>query len=244
MPFWESSAFWGIVGVVGVALGIFASAFFSNRKVLTYNKESSVLITDDISNIPRLAVTMDSRPIQNLIATEIKFYNAGNQTIISSDLAKLEPLGVFIPNAYFGSKISSDNKNSAPIINTINEHTLAIEFDFIKPGESLTLCVWHDGDLSICGDLYSGKLKEGRKERKLLSLYVSIIGTCMLFLFLLSVLLEMLILAVSGKDISLLTLRNIFSCNEFIIAWYASSLIVVIPLVYRIIMSQLKKVFD
>lgn len=232
MPFWESPIFWGIVGIIGVVLGILASAYFSNRKVLEHHMHSSRLIPKNISNIPGLSVTMHGKPIQNLIATEIKFSNGGNQAIESSDFAKAEKLGAAIDGTYYGSEISSSNPNSAPTVKDVDEHTLAIDFDFIKPKDSITLTLWHDGKASIRGDMKFGKVRKGSGKKSHALLW----PISMLFIssFLLS-----LILTLAIADIWEPSIRSFhdFLASPFLYLTITISMaIIVVPiLVYSLI---------
>lgn len=187
MPFGESPVFWGIVSIIVAVLWIVASACFSyfwaNRKVLEHSTHPSALITEDISSIPGLAVMMQGQPIQNLTATEVIFSNAGNQPLQPSDFAKAEPLGVFTSGICYGAQVKANNPNSTPKINAVEEHILDVEFDFLKPKESITLIVWHDGDVSMRGDLISGKVREGKNKGKNTLKSISITLTVFILIF-------------------------------------------------------------
>lgn len=234
MSFLHSPIFWGVVGVVGVFLGIFASAYFSNRKVLEHLEHSSKLIPKDISNIPGLTITMHGKPIQDLIATEIKFFNGGNQTIESSDFAKAEQLGAAIDGTYYGAEISSSNPNSAPAVKVVDEHTLAVDFDFLKPNDSITLILWHNGKASIRGDIKFGKVRKKLGNKSPLSL-----STRMPVMLYITDLLFSALLTFSFSEIwgpSIQSFQDFFT-SPFLNLSYAISLaIIVVPvLVYAFI---------
>lgn len=168
MPFWESNIFWGVAGIVGAVVGVIVSAFFfflgKSKKLLEYQVTSVDLIMDKIANIRGIEVTFNGKPIKSLVSTTIKFTNSGNQTINSDDFAKLEPLNATITgqflNAQHGYKVSSSNPNSYPTIEIKNDNTAIIKFDFLKPKQSLTITLWHSGNLSVGGELKAGKIYE------------------------------------------------------------------------------------
>lgn len=176
MPFWESSLFWGIAGIVaGFVVATFFFLIGKNKKILEYQVTSTNLITKDMAEIPGINITLDGQPVANLISSTVKFMNAGNQTIVPDDFATLEPLGIGVEkhllSLQHGYHISSDNPNSCPLIKAIDDKTINIEFDFLKPKQSFLVTVLHDGDISIFGELKAGKTREFRDK----SLWISIV---------------------------------------------------------------------
>lgn len=171
MMLWESSAFWGIAGIIG---GIVVATFFfvvqRKIKILEYQVDSTKLITDEMINIPGIKITLDSQPVRNLTSTTIKFTNSGNQTITSDDFATLAPLGISVTGRFFniqhGYHTTSDNPNSIPFVKTLDDKTVNIEFDFLKQKQSCSITILHDGALSVLGELKSGKIRK-HKDRKI-----------------------------------------------------------------------------
>lgn len=240
MPFWESPVFWGIVSIIGVCLGIYASAYFSNRKVLEYSIHPSALITEDLSNIPGLTVMMYGQAIQDLTATEVTFSNAGNQTLEPSDFAKTEPLGVSVSGICFGVQLKSDNPNSAPIVNPVDVHIFDVEFDFLRPKESLTLILWHDGDASIRGDLKSGKIRAKSKK-----LDISVLsGALLLGFFEFIIFVPMTFFLADLRNESIFTLNDFLFSKAALLALDLSVLVVVIPLVIFVLIDWIKDLIN
>ena len=144
MPLWESSAFWGIAGIVG---GILVSTFFfirgKSRKILKYEIRSTALITKNMLNIPEISITLAGQPVQSITSSTIKFTNIGNQTITSDDFAKLAPLRISVKNKFFstvdGFQIASDNPYTAPVLHETNENAIDILFDFLRPKQSISI---------------------------------------------------------------------------------------------------------
>jgi len=170
MLFWESNVFWGVAGIVaGVVVATFYFLIGKSNKLLEYEVISTNLITDNITNIPGISIMLDGKSIENLVSTTIKFINSGNQTIVSGDFAVLEPLSVTVTGQFLSTKhgyqVSCDNPNSFPFIKIVNNKTANIEFDFLKPKQSLTITIWHSGKLSVLGELKTGK--KAQIQRKL-----------------------------------------------------------------------------
>ena len=182
MPFWESSLFWGIVGLVGgLAVAVFFFILGKSRRVLGYDITSTPLVTEKMTDIPGLSVTLDGRPVQNLTSTTVKFTNEGNQTITLSDFAAREPLSISFSggllNTWYGHFVSSQNPNSTPTLEIIDDTTMNVEFDFLKPKQAFAVTLLHDGEFSVAGELKSGAVrKSGRYANRLLKKFEVFIG--------------------------------------------------------------------
>ena len=163
MPQFDSSAFWGIAGIV---VGIIVATFFfligKNKKILEYQITSFSLISKELSNIPSINVTFHEQPVKSLISTAIQFTNVGNQTIVSSDFASMDSLSVHIDHLY-GYNVTADNKNLLPLIKSIDDNVIDIKFEFLKPNQSFTVKILHDGDVGVFGELKTGKIRAYRR---------------------------------------------------------------------------------
>lgn len=165
MEFSQSDIF---LTITSALIGAIISAIFfilgKNKKLLEYQIASVNLITEEMTNIPGISIMLDGEPIKNLIATTIKFINSGNQTICPDDFAKLEPLSTVVTDQFLstenGYQINCDNPNSCPSIKIIGDNTANIEFDFLKPKQSFTITLWHSGNLSVLGELKTGKKRK------------------------------------------------------------------------------------
>lgn len=168
MPWNDPNALLGIggivVGLVGIIISVFLYFRSKNKKVLEYHTNSFQLISKKINNISDISIKIDNQSVDDLVLTTIKFINAGNQVIASSDFAVLEPLGIIFKNNFFGSQqrfqCSADNPNSLPSIKIIDDKTLYIEFDFLNPKQSFSVTILHKGSFEIIGDLKGGKKLE------------------------------------------------------------------------------------
>lgn len=164
MPFWESSAFWGIASIAtGAIVSILISIIGKEKRLLEYHIDSFQLIKNRINTIPEIGVTFDNQPVENLILSKVKFSNMGNKMITPSDFATLEPLGMSFAGHFFtsqnGFQCIADNPNSLPLIKIFDDRTLLVEFDFLNPKQSFEVTVLHDDSLTVIGDLKAGKVR-------------------------------------------------------------------------------------
>lgn len=77
---WNSSALWGVIGLVG---GIIVSSFFYflgiKRKSLIYDITTTTLVSKNATQIEKLNITYDNKPIKNLYTSTIKIKNKALQ---------------------------------------------------------------------------------------------------------------------------------------------------------------------
>lgn len=166
MPFWDSSAFWGIAGIVG---GILVATFFfvrgKSKKLLEYQITSTKLITETVSDIPNLKISVGNETTWNLTSTTINFSNMGNSTLYSSDIASKAPIQIISTGRFFNSNeinsqyIKTDNEYLNPFVDVIENNKIIIGFEYLKPKQNFSITVLHDGQLSVSGDLTTGKLQ-------------------------------------------------------------------------------------
>lgn len=198
---WNSSALWGIIGLIG---GIIVSSFFYfisiKRKSLIYDITTTTLVSKNVTQIENLRIIYNNKPISNLYTSTIKIKNNGNSIIERSDFAPSAPLslktdGQFLINSDTGTKLLTENNcNSVyPLIETdengICKKTI-INFDYISKKETISCTVFHTGTLSICGKLKDGKLKNNEKIFKInevilgaiMGAFISSIGSILIFL--------------------------------------------------------------
>lgn len=157
MPFWESSVFWGVAGIV-VGFLISTIYYFAGKE--RYSMKHSIttkqIVTREITNIPEIKVSFDDKPLVELTQSTIKFINSGNQIITPHDYAAKEPLGVHISGHLYKYSASAENSNSMPEIKPLDSKKHKIEFDFLKPKQSFSIVLFHDGSITVFGDLIEG----------------------------------------------------------------------------------------
>ena len=159
MPEFDSSAFWGIAGiVVGI---IVATIFFllgKKKTLLQYNVFTTPLITEKMAGILDARMTIDGQPVKSLTSTTISFVNSGNQRIRSSDFSTQEPLRVILKGHLYGCDVSRGNQKLLPNIEPVNDNVLNISFENLKPRQFFRVTILHDKSLNVVGELTTGTM--------------------------------------------------------------------------------------
>lgn len=89
---WNSSALWGIIGLIGGFIISFIFYKISNKnKKIIYTKNSQTLITNNLSEIDGLNITYKSQPIMNLTSTTVIIKSIGKDIISMNDFGKATP---------------------------------------------------------------------------------------------------------------------------------------------------------
>lgn len=165
MSLLDSSAFWGIIGLIGGILTTLIGNYIAKgRKTITYCSKSIPLIDKRIAQILDRNVTIDGTSIEALSLTTVQFDNSGNQTIEFSDFSNNLPLSIVTTGRFLpfeeGRQIVSKPPTSCIQLNVNDNKRIEIELDNIKPKEFFQIELLHDGHLSISGDLKAGKIKK------------------------------------------------------------------------------------
>lgn len=172
MPFWESSIFWGIAGIVAsIMVSLFFFLYGKNKKILKYKIYSIKLISDNLSTKRGLDITFKGQRVRNMISSVIEFSNVGNQVITSDDFAKSAPLKISAENNFFGGLDGCNimpRESKGVNISEISKKELNIVFEFLQPKQSFSIEVLHDGDISVQGVLKTGKIVNSFSRKSLL----------------------------------------------------------------------------
>ena len=175
---WNSSALWGIIGLVG---GIIVSSFFYfigiKRKSLIYDITTTTLVSKNATQIEKLNITYDNKPIKNLYTSTIKIKNNSNSIIELNDFAPTVPLsliteGEFLVFSDTGVKLFSENtsNNIYPLFEVDDNNVcrkVQIHFDYIAKKEIISCTVFHTDSLYVSGKLKDGKLEGNSKKGSL-----------------------------------------------------------------------------
>lgn len=161
MPKLESSAFWGIAGiVVGIVVATFFFLLQKKKTVLQYAISTTPLITERMSGILNGRIFIDGLPVNSLLSTTITFFNAGNQRITSSDFAVQDPLRINLSGNLYEYVVSVGNQKLLPNIEHQNENVYNISFENLKPRQFFKVTILHDKTLEVSGELTTGTMQE------------------------------------------------------------------------------------
>lgn len=231
MPWWESSLFWGVVGiVVGFLISTIYYLIGKERISMKHHITSKLIITKETLVAAGVNLVFDNQTINQLIETTVKFTNSGNRTIEPLHYATKEPLGIYVVGHFFRYNVWADNKNSIPNIKLIGDDKYKIEFDFLKPKQTFSIKLFHDGTVDVFGELRSGsswglKLNLNlpmyfRMERRCVSPLLRVIEFCALgasgvvIYFVLTF--EPLLFAVIGIILGVIIANLLFSIIKFV----------------------------
>ena len=171
---WNSSITWGIIGLIGGFLVSLLFYFLSKRtKILAYEINSTVLITNEMSQIPGLSIIFENDVIENLTTSTIFISNVGKDVINYEDFASLDILKIDVID---GNLLVLDDDLSKYVSNISdkkinlnlekNSQGCNILFEFIKPKAFFSLTVLHTGNLQVSGTLKNGKVLDNYLRTK------------------------------------------------------------------------------
>ena len=171
---WESNILWGVLGILG---GLIVSIIFFNlsrkTKRIQHEINSTLLVTDKMSEVKGLSIEFKGEPIPNMVSTDIVIMNTGNDTIEPLDFASKDPLSLKIDNGIFLIYNSAndfiDNNVNALIdlhLESLSSSTLKINFDYIEKGDVIILHLLHTGKVTVHGTLKKGKHLADLKTEK------------------------------------------------------------------------------
>lgn len=170
---WNSSMLWGIIGLVG---GFLVSFLFyrlaKKEKKIMCKKDSKVLITNNISQIPELKILYKDSSIMNLSTTTLTLEVIGRDTIEKNDFALASPLrietsGEFLLTNNIESTLTYNSRpmnQVKPIV--VDSNIIYIDYDYLAKYDVVKFTILHTGELNIKGDLKSGVLLKDSSKRR------------------------------------------------------------------------------
>lgn len=215
---WESSALWGIIGLIGgfIISFIFYKIGNKNKKIV-YTKNSQTLITNNLSEIKGLNITYQNQPIKNLTSTTITIKSVGKDIINTNDFGKATPFCIKTTGNFLFQDINSivtSNSNPDNLIEPIikDNNTMLLDFDYLSQGDEITLILLHTETINIDGKLKNGILLNNDLFDKINSIMdiITYIG-CGLLLLLIS----FVYIILRGANGTLISIGN-FLINLFL----------------------------
>lgn len=153
-----------IIAIVSLILAIYYGKKSNKKKKLQYSITSNPLITDSMSNIDGLYVSIDGIQIENLSSTTIFFSNIGNDNIDFSDFSTEKPLVIKVKDGIFTNLKSIDsyvhhrhlkNKNNVNC-SELNNNQVIINFEYLNPKDNFYTTFLHTGTIEVQGILKKG----------------------------------------------------------------------------------------
>lgn len=171
---WNSSALWGIIGLIGgfIVSFIFYKIGNKNKKIV-YNVKSQILITDNLSEIKDLNITYQDKPIKNLTTSTITIKSIGRDTVEMSDFGKATPLcvsttGEFLLQDSINLTITENtNPNNLMKLVSDGDANILLSFDYLSRGDTIVFVLLHTGNLKVNGKLKAGTLLDNNIVKKI-----------------------------------------------------------------------------
>lgn len=188
---WNSSALWGMIGLIG---GIIVSFIFykkgNKKKQIIYIKNSQILISNTLSNIDGLSITYQESPIKNLISTTINIKSIGKGIVDFKDFGKATPFCIktteqfFIPKDINEIIVKNSNPNNLFELIIINDKTININFDYFSYKDEISLSILHTGTIDVEGKIKDGDLlNQSHNDRHKITDFFTICNLSMVLIF-------------------------------------------------------------
>ncbi len=154
-----------IISVILAIVSIVASYIFfrksTKRKKLSIFSFSSEIISKDLTKNEKLQFSYNGQEIKSLTSSTIQIVNEGNDTIESGDFYKGKPLTITTSTPLLSKDddcLTIETSNSKTKISTtyIDEKTIQIEIEALRPKDFVDITLLHSGTIKIDADLKSG----------------------------------------------------------------------------------------
>lgn len=159
-----------ILSISGIILtiffGILSYVFYRKgikKKKLLITSNSTILISEDLSNYSGLQISYNNEEVKTLTSTCITIRNIGNDVIENTDITPSDPIIISTTNKFLSIngeeyKIASSNKKVTTALKKIDDSNLQLSFDFLNPKNELSITLLHNGNIMINGDLKNGNV--------------------------------------------------------------------------------------
>lgn len=159
-----------ILSISGIILtiffGILSYVFYRKgikKKKLLITSNSTILISEDLSNYNGLKISYNNEEVKTLTSTSITIRNIGNDVIEDTDITPSDPIIITTTNKFLSTdsdeyQVISSNKKVSTSLQKINDSKLQLSFDFLNPKNELSVTLLHNGDIFIDGDLKNGSV--------------------------------------------------------------------------------------
>lgn len=163
------SAWITIISLFGVLITVVALILQvkdKKRRVIYYMITSNVILEKKVSQIEGVEVRFKGEEVGNIVATSIKFWNGGNESLEASDFYPENELCVAVPigEKILSASIAGESEDTCKVGVHINEETpnmAKVTFYCLEPKQGATINVYHtntDEEKTV----FSGKIKTGK----------------------------------------------------------------------------------
>lgn len=172
------------LAVLGIAMSVYFYFKSRRRKIPVYRSRTTRIIRSSVNKIDSLEVLYNKKRLNALTITKVAFWNAGKETISSTDISLYDKLRLEIGEGF--EFLSCDVVTQTKIANNFrcsieeDKKTILIEFDYLDYDEGAVLKIRHTGstnaDIVINGSIKGVsaiQIKGGFNKHKNIHIIVS-----------------------------------------------------------------------
>ena len=171
-----------IIGLIAVVIGLIALVLYVKdrkaKKPRCKTKSYNIIRDFEAKSVPLDIRYLDTgEKVENVTVSKVAFWNAGNDTLEESDVAKKDPITLRVTNGckiLYAKRIFTKNDKNEITIEKQDESCAVVKFEFIEKGEGAVFELGHTGkssdDVSVCGTVKGGVGSPKTPQRSLLGL--------------------------------------------------------------------------
>lgn len=167
---WNSAILWGIISLLSTIFFGFLFGYIFYKKSIKKKKlyiyvNSNILISEDLSNYEGIKIHYNSEEITTLTSSTIIISNIGNDIIEINDVISSDPIIIktsekFLSNNLDEYNLITSNKKVTATLQKIDDSTLQLIFEFLRPKDKIKVTLLHSGIINIEGELKIGAIEK------------------------------------------------------------------------------------
>ena len=156
-----------LIGVIITVIALILQVKDKKRKAIYYMITSNIILEKKVSQIEGVEVRFKGEDVNNIVASSIKFWNGGNESLEESDFFPEKELCIIIPSGekILSASITGESEDTCKIEVHINEerpNVARVTFYYLEPKQGATIKVYHtntdEKETKFIGKIKTGKL--------------------------------------------------------------------------------------
>lgn len=167
---WNSAILWGIISLLSTIFFGFLFGYIFYKKSIKKKKlyiyvNSNILISEDLSNYEGIKILYNSEEIVTLTSSTIIISNIGNDIVEINDVISSDPIIITTSEKFLSNKLDeynliTSNKKVTATLQKIDDSTLQLVFEFLRPKDKIKVTLLHSGIINIEGELKIGTIEK------------------------------------------------------------------------------------
>lgn len=139
-----------LFAILGIIVSIYLYRKGKRKKKPLFSKRSVNVVSDSIQSFGDILVTYLGKPVENLTVTKVAFWNAGNETLNSSDQAPTDKLRIETEEGIqlFKADIIFESNATNNFKAHISSNVIELTFDFFDQNQGGIIKIIHSGKKS------------------------------------------------------------------------------------------------